>query len=152
MWCQLTDLPVPPIGPDRTIEVFGATLTLMATAAETRGAYSIVEGVYEPGGFGPLAHVHGDRDESFYVVDGQFDFRIDGSTFRGSPGSFLHVSRGTLHQFVNSGSSRARLLFIHAPALDGFFVELGQLARAGPANPETLEALMRAWGMDVVAP
>jgi quercetin dioxygenase-like cupin family protein len=134
----------------RALDIFGAALTLKATSAETGGAYSLIEGAYQPDSFVPLPHVHRDQDESFYVLEGQFDFRVGAAIIRGTVGTFLHVPAGTLHGFVNAGDSLARVLFIHSPALEGFFLELGELAAAGPPDMQTLPALIRAWGMDVV--
>ncbi len=140
-------------GEGRELHIFGATLTLKATSAVTGEAgYSLVEGVFQPGGFHPLAHIHTDRDEAFYVLGGEFEFLVGDSTVRGAAGTFLHVPRGMLHQFSNAGDTPARLLFMHSPALEGFFLELKTLADAGPPNPETLSALMRRWAMEVVVP
>ena len=135
----------------RALENFGNTLTLKATSSQTGGVYSLIEGVFEPGGFAPLPHIHLKEEESFYVLEGQFDFRIGGATVRGDPGAFLHVPHGTLHGFVNAGDSPARLLFVHAPSLEGFFLELAKLSEAGPSNAEKLATLMRHWGMEVVS-
>ncbi len=120
------------LGPDDglRLDVFGNPLTLKATSEQTGGVYSEVEGVFEPGGFAPLPHIHLGEDESFYVLDGEFDFRIGDETLCGVEGSFLHVPRGTLHGFVNACNRPARVLFMHVPPLDGFFVELANLAAA----------------------
>lgn len=140
-------------GEGRELHIFDATLTLKATSAETgQAAYSMVEGVFQPGGFYPLAHIHTDREELFYVLEGEFDFLVADSTTQGAAGAFLHVPRGTLHQFRNAGSTPARLLFLHSPGLEGFFLELSTLAQDGRPNPETLSALMRKWAMEVVVP
>jgi quercetin dioxygenase-like cupin family protein len=140
-------------GEGRELHIFGAALTLKATSGETgQAAYSLVEGVFQPGGFHPLAHIHTDREELFYVLEGEFDFLVAESTVRGAAGAFLHVPRGTLHQFQNAGNTPARLLFLHSPGLEGFFLELSALAQDGPPNPEALSALMREWAMEVMVP
>ena len=136
-------------GEGQALNVFDAKLTIKATTQETMGSYSLVEGTFQPGGFAPLPHVHREQEETFYVVKGQFDFRIGNGTVRGVEGSFLRVPRGTLHGFVNAGTSPATLIFVHSPGLDGFFLELGKLAESGPRDPAKLRSLMEAWGLDV---
>jgi hypothetical protein len=81
-----------------------------------------------------------------------FDFHVGGGTVRGAPGTFLIVPHGTLHSFTKLIDTPARLLFLHSPPLDGFFVELARLAESGPPDPARLAALMRQWGMDVPSP
>lgn len=109
----------------------------------------MVEGAFEPGGFAPLPHSHRDQDECFYVLEGEFDFRVGGETVRGTPGVFVLVPRGIRHSFVNAGQSTARLLFVHSPALEAFFIELAKLSEAGPSDRTKVRNLMDRWGMDV---
>ncbi len=139
-------------GAGEVLDVFGSTLTLKAMSSDTGGAYSLFEGRFEPGGFRPLPHIHPDGDEGFYVLEGLFDFHVGGGTVRGAPGTFLLVPRGTLHSFTNVSDTPARLLFLHSPPLDEFFLELARLAESGPPDPATIAALMRKWGMDVPSP
>jgi mannose-6-phosphate isomerase-like protein (cupin superfamily) len=140
-----------PLGPGegRILEVFDATLTLKATGETTRGAYSLLEGRFTPGGFAPVAHRHREQEEAFFVVDGAFDFQVDGRTFRGDPGAYVLVPRGTMHGFVPVGSEPARLLVLHSPALDPFFLELAELSRVSGRDPAAMRALMERWGMDL---
>lgn len=140
----------PPEG--QPLDIFGNRFIVKAASATTNGAYSLIEGAFEVGGFAPLPHIHRDEDESFYVLEGEFDFRLGDDTVRASKGAFLLVPHGTMHSFVNAGDGPGRLLFIHSPPLEGFFVALATLAGCGPPKAETLGALMREWGMEVAGP
>jgi mannose-6-phosphate isomerase-like protein (cupin superfamily) len=139
-------------GEGRTLQLADTTLSVKATGDSTNGAYSLIEGVWQPGGFGPLPHRHIRFEESFYVIEGSFDFRIDDSRVRLEAGSFLHVPRGILHGFVNNGDTPARLFFVHAPPLEGFFIELAELTASGRPDPREHASLMEKWGMEVVLP
>lgn len=142
------------VGPrdGQPLDIFGNGFTVKATSVTTNAAYSLIEGAFEVGGFAPLPHIHREEDESFYVLEGEFDFRLGDDTVRATEGSFVLVPRGTPHSFVNAGDRPGRLLFIHSPPLEGFFVALAKLAASGPPNAESLGALMREWGMEVVGP
>jgi mannose-6-phosphate isomerase-like protein (cupin superfamily) len=137
-------------GTDRSL--FGSALVVKASGDQTGGAYSLIEAGLETGGVGPLPHKHLDREESFYVLEGEFDFRVGDDTVRAIAGTFLLVPRGVLHTFSNAGSTRARLVLIHSPSFEGYFEELRALADSGATDPVVYSEMMSKWGMEVVAP
>ena len=69
----------------------------------------------------------------------------------GGPGFWALVPGGVTHTFGNAGASPARLLIIHAPAAEAYFVELQALwSKAKPPTPEEERALMRRHGLEPV--
>ena len=67
----------------------------------------------------------------------------------GGAGDFLLVPRGAAHTFGNGGSEPARLLVLHAPAMDAYFEELHKLWSAGePPSREAERELMSRYGME----
>jgi len=134
------------------VDVFGNAMEIRATGAETGGAFSLVSISVAPRGFAPLPHVHGKEDECFVVIAGELEFLVGDHVERLGAGGTLLVPRGVLHQFRNPFDAEARMVFFHAPALDGFFVELGELAAQGPPDPAQLAPLMGRWGMEVATP
>src|SRR4051812_29491889 len=138
-------------GEGRKLDFFDVSVLVKATSAETNGAFSLIEGVWQPGGFGPLPHIHTQQEESFYVLSGEFDFIIGEEKLRAEAGSFLVVPRGIVHSFAAAGDSPARLMFLHTPGLEGFFLELAQLPQNRPPDPVAVRALMNRWGMETPA-
>ena len=64
---------------------------------------------------------------------------------------FVLVPRGTAHTFGNAGSVPARLLVMHAPAMDAYFAGLHELwDRPKPPTPDEERALMARFGMEAV--
>ena len=64
------------------------------------------------------------------------------------PEGFVLVPRGTLHTFGNPGAGSARLLVMHAPAMDAYFAQLHDLrSRGHPPTPDEERALMARFGM-----
>jgi mannose-6-phosphate isomerase-like protein (cupin superfamily) len=93
--------------------------TLKAESATTNGNYSLVEA---GGPAFATPHVHHDREEAFYVLDGTVTFLAGDSTVEAVPGSFLLVPRETMHAFRANGD--ARLLILHSPGgFERFFRE-----------------------------
>ena len=60
-------------------------------------------------------HTHRDHVDSFYVLEGEAEFTIDGEVVRAGPGTYVAAPIGTVHGFRNAGSGKLRLLNIHAP-------------------------------------
>ena len=54
---------------------------------------------------GPPLHVHGDEDETLYVLEGEVRFKLGDELYVGGPGAFAFVPRGTSHTFQNVGDA-----------------------------------------------
>jgi quercetin dioxygenase-like cupin family protein len=146
-------LVVPPGGGEQLAVRGGSTLAFKAVAASTGGAFSLHERRVPPGGRRPPAHVHPDRTEAFWVLDGEAEFELDSELVTAAAGSFVLVPGGVAHTFGASATAPAHLLVLHAPALDGYFRDLAALW-SGPEAPQQdaeLE-LMRQHGMHIVLP
>jgi quercetin dioxygenase-like cupin family protein len=140
-------LVVPPDGGEQLV-VRGSTLLFKAVAETTGGAFSLHERHVPAGGRRPPAHVHPDKVEAFWVLDGEAEFELDGELTRAGPGGFVLVPGGVSHTFGATPDGTARLLVLHAPALDDYFRELAQLwaGEQPPGRDDELD-LMRRHGM-----
>ncbi len=130
-------------------EARGSVMTFKALASTTSGRFSLMDRMLPPAGRMPPAHRHGDCEEAFLVIDGQVTFILDGDERTEGPGTFVLIPAGTAHTFGNGSKLESRVLVFHAPAMDGYFVELERLW-AGPAPPSVDEerALMSRFGME----
>ena len=73
---------------------------------------------------------------------------LDGELTRAGAGSFVLVPGGVAHTFGAPPERAARVLVLHAPALDDYFRELADLWSADtPPDRETELDLMRRHGM-----
>jgi mannose-6-phosphate isomerase-like protein (cupin superfamily) len=70
----------------------------------------------EPRRSGPPEHTHTDEDDSFYVLEGELTFSVDGAEVVAGPGAFVLVPPGVRHTFANRTDEVARILNVHAPA------------------------------------
>src|SRR5579875_66947 len=127
----------------------GSVMAFKAVAGQTNGDFSLMERTLPPGGRRPPPHRHVNCSEGFFVLDGTVTFVLDGSECSGRHGDFLLVPRGAAHTFGNGGAGTARLLVLHAPAMDAYFAELDELwSRENPPAPEEERALMSRYGME----
>jgi quercetin dioxygenase-like cupin family protein len=94
--------------------VFGELVTYKTTGEQTGGAYSLFE-VETPPGSGPPPHIQHREDESFYVLEGDYEFLDEERTIRASVGSLIYVPKGNLHAHKNVGEGVGRLLVTQTP-------------------------------------
>jgi len=77
------------------------------------------------------------------------EFSLGAATFIGRPSAFMLVPSGVAHTFGNAGTAPARVLVIHAPAMDPYFEELQALWSGQiPPTREDEIALMQRHGME----
>jgi quercetin dioxygenase-like cupin family protein len=135
-------------GSGEQLVVRGSALAFKATGATTEGAFSLHERHIPAGGRRPPPHVHPDRVEAFWVLDGEAEFELDGEHVTAGAGSFVLVPGGVAHTFGASAHTAARVLVLHSPALDGYFRELADLWSQDSAPDRDSELdLMRKHGM-----
>jgi quercetin dioxygenase-like cupin family protein len=79
----------------------------------------VTEAIYAPGDVGPDPHVHHDHVDSFFVLEGELEWRVgpELAPHRGGAGTFVSVPRDVLHTFRNAGPGDAHFLNLHAPGL-----------------------------------
>lgn len=134
-----------PDGEGKTVWMVGTDLmTFKATGEDTGGAFALFDSLVLPGG-GPPPHIHTREDESFYVLEGEFEFLAGDRWIQATQGSFVNIPKGTLHTLKNAGETVGRLLTLVAPAgLDKFFEEAGEPGTdiSLPPEPPEVEKLL----------
>ena len=131
---------IPPGEGRRSLWVLGELVTYKISSQRTGGAYSLFEVATHPG-TGPPPHVQHREDESFYVVEGEFEFSSGEETLRVGAGYLLYVPKGTLHSHKNVGEGMGRMLMSQTPGglYEHFFEEVGK-AVGGEVGPLDLES------------
>jgi mannose-6-phosphate isomerase-like protein (cupin superfamily) len=127
----------------------GSVMLFKALAEQDGGDLSLMERTLPPGGRRPPPHRHVNCSEAYFVLDGLVSVTVSGRELAVGPEGFVLVPRGTAHTFGNAGPDPARLLVIHAPAMDAYFAALHDLwHREQPPAPEEERALMERFGME----
>jgi quercetin dioxygenase-like cupin family protein len=138
-------------------------MTIKADGPETGGAYILMEHVVTAAG-NPPPHVHHDEEEAFYMLEGELELDVDGTTMTATPGTFALVRRGSVHTY-RVITDTARLLVI-ASSPDGatnggaarFFEAVGTpaLERVLPVptepDPAFVTTVAAHYGIDILAP
>ncbi|HVA08650.1 MAG TPA: cupin domain-containing protein [Acidimicrobiales bacterium] len=142
------------LGPGGGVRHFaarGSAMHFKALAEQDDGDFSLMERTLPPGGRRPPPHRHTNCSEAYFVLDGSVAVTVEGEELLLGPEEFVLVPRGTAHTFGNGGESEARLLVLHAPAMDAYFAGLHELwNREEPPTPDEERALMARFGMEAV--
>jgi quercetin dioxygenase-like cupin family protein len=151
----MTDTPIAPFilkpGEGRSIDLGTFAMSLKATNEQTGGAFTLLEAT-EPPDFGPPMHIHSNAAEAFYVLEGEYRIFVEAQEFPCPAGSFIYIPAGITHGF-RVGSVQSRKLNLYSPAaMVDYFDELSDAIRRGDADPERLDAIALAYGMEVVGP
>jgi mannose-6-phosphate isomerase-like protein (cupin superfamily) len=129
----------------------GSVMFFKAVADQDGGDFSLMERTLPPGGRRPPPHRHTNCSEAYFVLDGQVAVIVEDEELIVGPEGFVLVPRGTAHTFGNAGEDQARLLVIHAPAMDAYFAGLHALwNRDEPPSSDEERALMARFGMEPV--
>lgn len=127
----------------------GSVMYFKALAEQDDGDLSLMERTLPPGGRRPPAHRHTNCSEAYFVLDGLVAVIVEDEELLVEPEGFVLVPRGTAHTFGNAGDAAARLLVIHAPAMDAYFAAMHELwNRDEPPSPDEERALMARFGME----
>ena len=124
---------------------------LKLSSNDTGGALAVWESVTNGPG-GPSYHVHHDVDEWFFVIAGEFTFKMADTLHDVHPGDSVFVRRGIPHTWSHRGTGAGRLLFLVQPAglVEAFF-------RASATRTQTLtqpeaQQFFEAHGMTQLGP
>ncbi len=134
---------------ERTFTARGSVMLFKALAERDDGDFSLMERTLPPHGRRPPPHRHTNCSEAYFVLDGRVTVVVENEELLVGPEGFVLVPRGTVHTFGNDGDEEARLLVIHAPAMDAYFAGLHQLwNRDVPPSTDEERALMARFGME----
>ena len=133
---------------ERIYSARGSDMFFKAIAEHNDGDFSLMERTLVPAGRRPPPHRHTNCSEGYFVLDGQVAVVIDGDEHLLGKEEFVLVPRGVAHTFGNAGDNPARLLVLHAPAMDAYFAGLHDLWHRDEAPTVDEErALMGRFGM-----
>ena len=111
----------------RSFAVFGEPVDVLVSGEMTGGLSAMMVQISPPGG-GPPPHVHLNEDETFYVLEGEFELLKNGEWVKCAAGESCFAERGSMHTFRNSGKTDGKILVFATPAgLDRYLEEISVL-------------------------
>jgi quercetin dioxygenase-like cupin family protein len=103
-----------------------------------------------PAGFSTGLHVHRAQEETFYVLEGECEWQVDGRLISAKPGTYLFLPPGVPHNIRNVSDKPARVLMtVSPPGHEHYFEELAKVAaRGGPPDANAIAELRGRYDTD----
>ena len=134
------------------MDVLGIPMVIRIHGSETGGVVSAVESHDVPNG-GPPPHIHRREDETFQVLEGEYEFTVDGKSFVAGKGTTLFAPRGIPHTYRYLGQTPGRLMCVITPAgFEGFFEAIGALSPAQQQDIPGVITIAREFGLEFLLP
>jgi mannose-6-phosphate isomerase-like protein (cupin superfamily) len=115
----------------------GERCLIRVAAAQTNGAYSVVEILSQPGDGTPM-HIHQNEDEHFLVLEGTARVVRGDETFDAPAGTTVALPRHIPHAWGNASNSTLRMVVTCWPG--GCEAILPLIARGGDIDVKALGA------------
>jgi len=136
----------------KLLNVLGIPMVIRIHGRDTGGAVSAVESHDVPGG-GPPPHVHHREDETFQIIEGEYEWVVGGQKFIAQKGATVFAPRGVAHTYRYRGKTPGRLLCVITPAgFEGFFEDVNALTPQQQQDIPRVLALGRKYGLEFPPP
>jgi mannose-6-phosphate isomerase-like protein (cupin superfamily) len=133
-----------------TISFLGGTFACKVSASDSREGFCVYD-CSKMGKDGPPFHFHYTQDEWFYILEGEFLFKIGDDIFSAKAGDAVFAPRQVPHTFARMSEENGRMIILYQPAgtMDEFFLQASQLPNG---TWRDYERLYRIHGMEIVGP
>lgn len=134
--------------------IMGGSFECKVSARDTGGDLCIYDTFREQKG-GPALHLHYAQDEWFYVMQGEFIFRVGDGMLKLGPGDSAFGPRNIPHTFAKTNEGPGHMLIVWQPAgsMEDFFYQISKMGKDIPANQEVVfKKLFASHGMEMLGP
>ncbi|MDI1255962.1 MAG: cupin domain-containing protein [Flavobacterium sp.] len=142
----------------KDLSIAGNAYQIIISGSETDGKFAIIDMLVPPGG-GPVPHAHPDFQESFFVLEGEVEFKSETEKYTAKKGAFISIPlNGPIHCFKNTSNENARLLCTVVPSgLEEFFTKVAAVTAnlSGPPDDnikQKLSSLSEKYGQTIYPP
>ena len=134
------------------LNVLGIPMVIRLHGRDTGGVLSAVESHDVPGG-GPPMHIHHREDETFQILEGEYEWTVGDKTFLATKGATIFAPRGIPHTYRYVGQPPGRLMCVITPSgFEGFFEDISALSEAQQQEiPRVLE-IAKKYGLEFLPP
>lgn len=145
------------VGKDRfgkPISLFeGDTFYTKVSTADTDGDVYVFESTRVKEG-GPSFHLHYEQDEFWYILKGEFLFKVGEETFTAKVGDTVFGPRNVPHAFAKVGEGEAKLLMFFQPAgkMEEMFKKISEGATKNITTDEGKDKFFHEYGLKRVGP
>ena len=136
----------------RKVNILGIPMVIRIHGRDTGGVVSTVESHDVPDG-GPPPHIHHREDETFQILEGEYEWTVGDKQFVAKKGETIFAPRGIPHTYRYLGKTPGRLMCIITPAgFEGFFEEIGALSPQKQQDIPHVMEIAKKFGLEFLPP
>jgi len=136
----------------KQVNILGTAMLIRVHGRDTGGSVAVVETHDKPGG-GPPPHIHHREDETFQILEGEYEFSVAGKTITAKTGTTLFAPRGIPHTYRCAGKTPGRLMTVITPAgFEGFFEEIGAMSTQQQQDIPRVIDIGKKYGLEILPP
>ena len=129
---------------DKPFDFHCTNFTIKVLSSETDYKYTVLD-IFHPPNIGPALHTHSKGSETFYIVDGNYRFIVDGKLIESKPGDTVFVPKDTPHRF-EVGAEGGHAFVISPPELEFYFFNVSELLVKGQISYEQESSIGKKYG------
>ncbi|MHA4810454.1 cupin domain-containing protein [Flavitalea flava] len=131
----------------------GDTFYTKVSTTDTDGDAYVFESTRVKEG-GPSFHLHYEQDEFWYILKGEFLFKIGEETFTAKAGDTVFGPRNVPHAFAKIGEGESKLLMFFQPAgkMEKMFKDISEGAAKNIKTDEDKDKFFHEYGLKRVGP
>jgi len=135
----------------KLVNVLGIPIVIRVHGRDTNGALAVVESHDSAGG--PPPHIHHREDETFQVLEGDYEFTVAGKTISAKPGTTLFAPRGIPHTYRCLGKTPGKLMVVLTPGgFEKFFEEIGAMTPQQQQDIPRVMEIGKRYGLEFLPP
>ena len=136
----------------KEINVLGIPMVIRIHGRDTGGAVAVVESHDVPGG-GPPPHIHHREDETFQVLEGEYEWTVGAERFVARKGATIFAPKGVAHTYRYLGQTPGRLMCVITPSgFEGFFEEIAALPSQHQQEIPRVIEIAGKYGLELLPP
>lgn len=136
----------------KKVNVLGIPLVIRVHGRDTGGIVTVCESHDVPGG-GPPPHIHKREDETFQILEGEYEWTVGEEKFTAQKGETVFAPRGIPHTYRYLGQTPGRLMCIITPAgFEGFFERIDALSPEEQQDIPRVMEIAEEFGLEFLPP
>ena len=141
-----------PVDGGKKVNILGIPMVIRVHGRDTGGTVSVVESHDVPDG-GPPPHIHQREDETFQILEGEYEWIVGDEKFVAKKGETIFAPRGIPHTYRYVGKSPGRLMCVITPAgFEGFFEEIGAMTPQQQQDIPRVMEIAKKFGLEFLPP
>jgi len=129
---------------NQPFDFHGSQFTIKVLSSESNDQYTVLDVLHAPN-IGPAEHQHPAGPETFSVLDGDYEFFLNGKSIKAKAGDVICVPTGASHRFV-TGPNGGHVIVISPRNLEFYFWEVSQLLAKGDVSFEQESEIGKKYG------